>query len=87
MCLNANIARQFEFVQHSWINDPRFNGLYEDPDPLVGGTTEPERAFTIQGVPLRIRLRGIPEFTSVRGGGYFFMPGLRALRYLANIGS
>jgi len=87
MCLNANIARQFEFIQHSWINDPRFIGLYEDPDPLVGGTTEPERAFTIQGVPLRIRLRGIPEFTSVRGGGYFFMPGLRALRYLANIGS
>lgn len=87
MCLNANLARQFEFVQHSWINDPRFAGLYKDPDPLVGGTTQPERAFTIQGDPLRSRLRGIPEFTSVRGGGYFFLPGLRAIRYLANIGS
>lgn len=87
MCLNANIARQFEFVQHTWINDPRFTGLYEDPDPLVGPTIGADRAFTIQTDPLRIRLRGLPEFTSVRGGGYFFLPGLRALRYLASIGS
>jgi Dyp-type peroxidase family len=87
MCLNANIARQFEFVQHTWINDPRFSGLYEDPDPLVGTATEADRAFTIQAVPLRTRLRGIPEFTSMRGGGYFFLPGLRALRFLASIGS
>lgn len=87
MCLNANIARQFEFVQHTWINDPRFNGLYEDPDPLVGATPQTERTFTIQRAPLRTRLHGIPEFTSVRGGGYFFLPGLRAVRYLADIGS
>jgi Dyp-type peroxidase family len=87
ICLNANIARQFEFVQHTWINDPKFNGLYEDPDPLGGATPRRQRAFTIQGTPLRTRLRGVPEFTSVRGGGYFFLPGIRALRYLANIGS
>jgi Dyp-type peroxidase family len=84
ICLNANIARQFEFIQHSWIDDPRFNGLYEDPDPLIGATTQKERAFTIQADPLRTRLHGVPDFTSVRGGGYFFLPGLRAIRYLAN---
>jgi len=87
MCLNANIARQFEFMQHSWINDPRFNGLYQDPDPLVGGSTLTERSFTIQGEPLRTRLHGVAEFTSVRGGGYFFLPGLRAIRYLAGSGT
>jgi Dyp-type peroxidase family len=87
ICLNTNIARQFEFVQHTWINDPRFNGLYEDPDPLGGATPRTEPRFTIQGTPLRTRLRGILEFTSVRGGGYFFLPGIRAIRYLASIGS
>jgi Dyp-type peroxidase family len=87
MCLNTNIARQFEFVQHTWINDPKFNGLYVDPDPLGGATLRTEPAFTVQGTPLRTRLRGVPEFTSMRGGGYFFLPGIRAIRYLANIGS
>ncbi len=87
ICLNANIARQFEFIQHTWINDPRFDGLYEDPDPLVGAPTQGDRAFTIQGTPLRTRLRGLPEFTSVRGGGYFFLPGIRAIRFMASIRS
>ena len=27
--------------------------------------------------------RGLPQFVTVRGGGYFFLPGLRAIRYLA----
>ena len=36
ICLNANIARQFEFVQHTWLNNPKFAGLYDDADPLVG---------------------------------------------------
>ena len=35
ICLNANIAWQFEFVQHTWLNNPKFAGLYDDTDPLV----------------------------------------------------
>ena len=27
----------------------------------------------------------LPQFISVRGGGYFFIPGLRALRYIASV--
>ena len=33
ICLGANISRQFEFVQHSWLIDPRFNGAHEQVDP------------------------------------------------------
>jgi hypothetical protein len=29
---------------------------------------------------------GLPRFVSVRGGAYFFLPGIRALRYLASDG-
>ncbi|NNC00939.1 peroxidase, partial [Corallococcus exiguus] len=36
ICLNANIARQFEFVQASWVNNPQFGNLSDDVDPLIG---------------------------------------------------
>jgi hypothetical protein len=29
------------------------------------------------------RLTAIPQFVTVRGGAYFFLPSLRALRYIA----
>jgi Dyp-type peroxidase family len=83
LIVNANIARQFEFVQHSWLNDPHFNGLYNEADPLVGATDHNE--FVVPGTPLGTRCTGLPRFVSVVGGGYFFVPGLRALRYLAEI--
>ena len=28
-------------------------------------------------------LAGLPQFVTVRGGAYFFLPGIRALRYIA----
>jgi hypothetical protein len=29
------------------------------------------------------RVSGLPQFVTVRGGAYFFLPSLRALRYFA----
>jgi hypothetical protein len=29
------------------------------------------------------RVSDLPQFVTVRGGAYFFLPGLRALRYIA----
>jgi hypothetical protein len=29
------------------------------------------------------RVEGLPQFVTVLGGAYFFLPGIRALRYLA----
>jgi Dyp-type peroxidase family len=86
ICLNANIARQFEFVQHTWLNNPKFAGLYDDTDPLVAphqGDTG--RTFTVQARPFRQRVTGLPLFVTVRGGAYLFLPGIRALRFLAGL--
>jgi len=87
ICLNANIGRQFEFVQHTWANNPKFGGLYEETDPIVGVRRPSGRltagTFTIPADPVRQRLTALPQFVEVRGGAYFFMPGIRALRYLA----
>ncbi|MFV8132665.1 Dyp-type peroxidase [Streptomyces syringium] len=82
LCLNANISRQFEFIQHTWLNNPNFNGLYDSPDPLVAPRSNRRSTFTEQARPLRTRRLDLPQFVSVRGGAYFFLPGLRALRYL-----
>ncbi|MCB5164411.1 peroxidase [Streptomyces bambusae] len=82
LCLNANISRQFEFIQHTWLNNPTFNGLYDGPDPIAGARQDHRSTFTAQARPVRTRYRDLPQFVYVRGGAYFFLPGLRALRYL-----
>lgn len=81
--IGANIGRQFEFVQHSWVNNAKFAELYDEPDPLVGYHPDGASSFSIPGDPVRTRLRNLPQFVTTRGGGYFFLPGLRALRYLS----
>lgn len=42
-------------------------------------------AFTIPQRPIRRRLTGLPAFVVTRGGEYFFVPGLNALRWLAQV--
>jgi Dyp-type peroxidase family len=83
ICLVANLSRQFEFVQHSWLGDPRFDALYDHPDPLLGPEPAGGRTFSVPADPVRRRYTDLPRFVAVRGGAYFFLPGLRALRYLA----
>jgi Dyp-type peroxidase family len=83
ICLATNLARQFEFVQHTWLNNPRFAGLYDNPDPLVAAEPERGRMFVVPAEPVRERYTGLPRFVTVRGGAYFFLPGIRAVRALA----
>jgi len=84
LALNASLARQFEFIQQSWLNNPKFNGLYEEKDPLSSASTGDEM-MTIQAKPVRERLHGLPRFVTVRGGAYFFLPSIRAIKFLALI--
>jgi len=82
--VGAHPGRQFEFVQSQWINDGVFIGTGNDKDPIIGS---PEVNFTVPRRPVRKRLQGLPQFVVTRGGEYCFMPGLRALRWLANLES
>jgi Dyp-type peroxidase family len=84
VCLNASLARQFEFIQGTWCNNPKFDGLYDDRDPLV--TSESGHTFKIPGTPVRTRVTELPSFITVLGGAYFFLPGVRTLRFLAALG-
>jgi Dyp-type peroxidase family len=78
--LNASIERQFEFVQRKWINWGQFDGLDGESDPITGPAG---RDFTWQRPVVPRRFADLPRFVTVRGGEYFFIPGIAAVRYLA----
>jgi Dyp-type peroxidase family len=78
----ASLIRQFEFAQNVWINDRNFNELSNERDPIIG-TQDGTLEFKIPKRPIRKKIVGLPAFTTVRGGAYFFLPGLRALQYLS----
>jgi Dyp-type peroxidase family len=87
ICLVSHIGRQFEFVQRAWIQSPVFGTLYKDGDPVIGGRRKyPDPnindEFTVPAEPVRRKYKHMPQFTTLVGGAYFFMPGLKALQYI-----
>jgi deferrochelatase/peroxidase EfeB len=96
ICLNANIARQFEFIQTAWIASAKFAALTGEQDPLLGNreqfptapfTETPQCAdgFSRPSAPPNCRhSTKLPQFIEVRGGAYFFLPSLTALRWIAS---
>lgn len=88
ICLNANLARQFEFVQGAWIASAKFAGMSNEQDPLLGNRvpfpgTQANDRFTRPSPEGPCRLSDkVPQFITVVGGAYFFLPGLRALSWM-----
>jgi Dyp-type peroxidase family len=80
----AHLKRQFEFVKTQWLNDGIFIGAPDEKDPIVGPNDGSGR-FTIPQQPIRHRMQNLPPFVITRGGEYCFAPGLRALRWLAEL--
>jgi Dyp-type peroxidase family len=82
----ASLIRQFEFAQNVWANDRNFHELGNERDPIIG-TQDGTLEFKIPKRPIRRKITGLPAFTTVRGGAYFFLPGINALQYLATLGN
>ena len=90
MCLVANISRQFEFLQGAWMMSSKFDAMTDESDPLLGNRQPISGAVTDtfsrpDESGICSRTAGVPRFTTVRGGGYFFLPSLSAIRYLASL--
>jgi Dyp-type peroxidase family len=81
VCYQASIERQFEVVQGRWLADGDAFGLGGDRDFLLGGE-DPNGKMVIQGARPRL-LAPRRSFVVNRGGGYFFTPGIAALRAIA----
>ena len=77
---NADLERQFEFIHQRWLQNPRFGTLDNQDDPIVGSQPEP-KTFTVPGLPSGSEVT-LASFTKARGGGYFFLPGMAALKFI-----
>jgi Dyp-type peroxidase family len=82
IALNANLERQFEYVQRHWLNDGAAARQNRDRDPVCGAHLGAAK-LVIQGDPNASRkpviCGDLPRFVAARGGEYFFLPSLRAL--------
>ncbi len=77
----ASIARQFEGVQGPWLQDGNIFGLGHDKDYLLGDP-EGRGKMTIQG-KRPFFLAPQENLVTTRGGEYLFVPGMTALRAIA----
>ena len=88
-CFNADISRQYEFIQYTWANYPKFKQLYNDPDPVCGVKQDMgsggDQVFTIQAEPVNKYITGLQRFVTVKGGAYFFFPSVTTINYLSTL--
>ena len=76
---NADLERQFEFIHQRWVRNPNFGCLHDQDDPVVGSSSK----FSIPGLASGEEM-SLAAFTETLGGGYFFLPGIKALKFIVN---
>jgi Dyp-type peroxidase family len=81
VCLGASIGRQFEYVQTEWLNDGNIFALGADKD-VFAGNHDGTGKMTVPGRPPRF-VAAVPRLVTTKGGDYFFLPGIRALRVIS----
>ena len=81
MFIQADIERQFEFVQFEWMKGGEFLGLDPNEQDPIGAGNGDGSQMSVPGVK-RPFLFDLPNFVDVKGGEYLFVPGLRALQGL-----
>lgn len=85
MALNASIQRQFEFVQQQWMNYGNDFKLSNEKDPIIGDHEESAH-YKIPGNSASeppFFCANVPRFVNTRGGEYFFIPSITAIRMMS----
>jgi Dyp-type peroxidase family len=83
VALVGDLRRQFEFVQAHWLADGNAFRLGGDRDLLSGAGDEGNK-FVVQGTP-PVFVRPSRPLVTCRGGEYFFLPGISALKEIAGV--
>ncbi|UHQ19394.1 hypothetical protein LVB87_14580 [Lysobacter sp. KIS68-7] len=79
--IQADIERQFEFVQYEWMKGGEFIGLDPNEQDPINAENGDGSQMSVPGAK-RPFLFDLPSFVNVKGGEYLFVPGLRALQGL-----
>jgi Dyp-type peroxidase family len=79
ICLVASLSRQFEFCQHTWLNNPKFLSLSTDTDsvasPVQWSGPDQQPTLTFQECPARFRAMEPSKCVYTIGGEYFYLAG------------
>ena len=67
------------------MNNPGYALLSGEVDPIVGAPGGGSCPFSMQGAPVRVRAHGIKPHVTVKGGAYWFVPGLRAITAISTL--
>ena len=76
--IQADVERQFEFVQKEWMKGGEFIGLDPQEQDPINGVGGEGTQMLVPGAK-RPFLFDLPTFVTVKGGEYLFVPGLNAL--------
>jgi len=91
MSLNADIKRQFEFVQQQWMNYGNDFKQANDKDPILGNHSVDKSGQANGRMIIQAKADSdkppffcsrIPRLVETRGGDYFFIPSITALRMI-----
>jgi Dyp-type peroxidase family len=77
--IQADIERQFEFVQKEWMKGGEFIGLDPNEQDPINGVGGEGSQMVVPGAK-RPFLFDLPTFVRVKAGEYLFVPGLNALK-------
>ena len=85
MAICSSLFRQFEFIQQQWMNYGLDFDAGNDGCPLIGNRAQATKHVIPAGPAneTTVIAADLPAFVRTRGGDYFFLPGLNALRMIA----
>lgn len=83
----SSLERQYEFVQQQWLNYGMDNNAGNDTCPMLGARSDRAIKFVIPNRPEGPNppyiCSNLPQFVETKGGAYFFVPSMTALRMIA----
>ncbi|MEP6762831.1 MAG: Dyp-type peroxidase [Gemmatimonadaceae bacterium] len=84
IAISAKAMDTVEHLQSQWVNEGNFINHGDEKDPIIG-LNQGKGLFTVPGAGERRRYHAIETFNVMQGGEYFFLPGLRALKWMSEL--